>query len=51
MRASALITFVALCCCQLTAQEISPYLFGQNHWLGQGDEGNRPGYLALCGLG
>ena len=28
------------------AQEISPYLFGQNHWLGQGDEG-RTGYLHL----
>jgi hypothetical protein len=27
------------------AQEISPYLFGQNHWIATGDEGNRVGYL------
>ena len=47
MRASVLIAFLALFCCRLTAQEISPYLFGQNHWLAQGDEGTRPGYLAL----
>lgn len=30
----------------LPAQEISPVLFGQNHWLAQGDEG-RTGYLHL----
>lgn len=30
----------------LGAQEISPVLFGQNHWLAQGDE-NRTGYLHL----
>jgi hypothetical protein len=29
------------------AQEISPYLFGQNHWIAQGDEGTRVGYLHL----
>jgi hypothetical protein len=29
------------------AQEISPYLFGQNHWIAQGDEGTRLGYLHL----
>jgi hypothetical protein len=29
----------------LSAQEISPFLIGQNHWIAQGDEGNRPGYL------
>jgi hypothetical protein len=29
------------------AQEISPYLFGQNHWIATGDEGNRIGYLDL----
>jgi len=28
------------------AQEISPYLFGQNHWLAQGDE-DRVGYIHL----
>jgi hypothetical protein len=27
------------------AQEISPYLFGQNHWIATGDEGTRVGYL------
>lgn len=30
----------------LAAQDISPVLFGQNHWLAQGDEG-RTGYLHL----
>ena len=29
------------------AQEISPYLFGQNHWIATGDEGTRIGYLNL----
>lgn len=29
------------------AQEISPYLFGQNHWMDRGDEGSRPGYLYM----
>jgi hypothetical protein len=32
---------------RLNAQEISPYLFGQNHWIAQGDEGTRVGYLHL----
>ncbi len=27
------------------AQEISPYLFGQNHWIATGDEGKRVGYM------
>lgn len=27
------------------AQKISPYLFGQNHWIATGDEGNRIGYM------
>ena len=31
---------------RISAQEISPVLFGQNHWMAQGDE-NRPGYLHL----
>jgi len=30
-----------------SAQEISPFLYGQNHWLAQSDEGTRPGYLHL----
>jgi hypothetical protein len=29
------------------AQEISPYLFGQNHWIATGDEGSRIGYMQL----
>jgi hypothetical protein len=29
------------------AQTISPYLFGQNHWIATGDEGNRTGYMHL----
>jgi len=32
------------------AQTISPYLFGQNNWMEQGDEGGRPGYLHLSWL-
>jgi hypothetical protein len=30
----------------VNAQEISPWLFGQNHWMEAGDEGGRPGYLS-----
>ena len=29
------------------AQDISPFLFGQNHWIAEGDEGGRVGYLHL----
>ena len=29
------------------AQQISPQLFGQNHWMDKSDEGNRPGYLHM----
>lgn len=29
------------------AQEISPYLFGQNHWIATGDENGRIGYMDL----
>jgi hypothetical protein len=29
------------------AQEISPWLFGQNHWMEKTDEGKRPGYLYM----
>ena len=29
------------------AQEISPWLFGQNHWMDKTDEGKRPGYLYM----
>jgi hypothetical protein len=29
------------------AQDVSPYLFGQNYWMEQGSEGGRRGYLHL----
>jgi hypothetical protein len=29
------------------AQVISPWLYGQNHWMDKGDEGKRPGYLSM----
>jgi hypothetical protein len=29
------------------AQQISPWLFGQNHWMEKTDEGKRPGYLYM----
>jgi hypothetical protein len=29
------------------AQEISSWLFGQNHWMDKSDEGKRPGYLYM----
>jgi hypothetical protein len=32
---------------RLHAQEISPYLFGQNHWIATGDENGRIGYMDL----
>jgi len=28
-------------------QKISPYLFGQNHWMERTDEGRRPGYIYM----
>ncbi len=31
----------------LAGQEISPWLFGQNHWMANHDEGTRPGHLHL----
>jgi hypothetical protein len=37
---------MSLVCLGLQAQEISPYFFGQNHWLANGDEG-RVGYVHL----
>jgi hypothetical protein len=33
------------CILYANAQEISPWLFGQNHWMDKTDEGKRPGYL------
>ena len=43
--------FGLFCCFLLSfpnlskAQDISPYLFGQNHWISTGDEGTRIGYM------
>ena len=40
------LVFIFLCLVLYSkAQEISPLLFGQNHWMDQGDESDRPGYL------
>jgi hypothetical protein len=45
--------FGLFCCFLLSfsnlskAQEISPCLFGQNHWISTGDEGERVGYVNL----
>lgn len=47
MRSFTVNVMLFFCCSVLSAQEISPYLFGQNHWLAQNDEGNRPAYLNL----
>lgn len=32
------------------SQDISPWLFGQNHWMERTDEGRRPGYLYMLWL-
>ena len=48
MKRAILLTMVILSLSiRSNAQEISPYLFGQNHWLAIGDEGNRIGYMHL----
>jgi len=48
MRRTILLAIVVLAFnTRSNAQEISPYLFGQNHWIAQGDEGTRVGYLHL----
>jgi len=31
----------------VNAQQISPWIFGQNHWMDSRDEGDRPGYLSI----
>ncbi len=41
------ITAVLALAYTLPGQEISPYLFGQNHWMDRSDEGRRPGYLYM----
>ena len=47
MRSIILFFMLAAGIANLAAQEISPFLFGQNHWMAQSDEGKRPGYLHL----
>jgi hypothetical protein len=37
----------ALIVFNVKAQKISPFLFGQNHWIEDGDEEGRPGYIHL----
>lgn len=46
MKILKLIIAVMVFTTTLSAQEISPWLFGQNHWMDSRDEGNRPGYLS-----
>ena len=42
-----LIFILILFATRVNAQKISPYLFGQNHWMERSDEGKRPGYLYM----
>lgn len=45
MKMSILLIIIISLNIRINAQEISPYLFGQNHWIATGDEGNRIGYM------
>jgi hypothetical protein len=45
MKLSILLIIIISLNIRINAQEISPYLFGQNHWIATGDEGNRIGYM------
>jgi hypothetical protein len=48
MKKKLLSIIIFLGCILFTdAQEISPWLFGQNHWMEKTDEGKRPGYLYM----
>ena len=42
-----LIIMIVLFAAGANAQKISPYLFGQNHWMDRSDEGTRPGYIYM----
>lgn len=46
MKIIRLLFAIALFTSTVNAQDISPWLFGQNHWMDSRDEGNRPGYLS-----
>lgn len=41
------IVFIFLFTLGANAQKISPYLFGQNHWMDRSDDGKRPGYIYM----
>jgi hypothetical protein len=45
MKLSILLIIIISLNIRINAQEISPCLFGQNHWIATGDEGNRIGYM------
>jgi hypothetical protein len=44
---SLLLLTIVLITLSSNAQKISPFLFGQNHWIEDGDEAGRPGYIHL----
>jgi hypothetical protein len=45
MKQAILLIIIVSLNIRINAQEISPFLFGQNHWIATGDEGNRIGYM------
>jgi hypothetical protein len=47
MKIQKLIIAIMVFSSTVNAQEISPWLFGQNHWMEDRDEGDRPGYLSI----
>ncbi len=47
MRIIKLVFAIVVFTSSVNAQEISPWLFGQNHWMEARDEGDRPGYLSV----
>jgi hypothetical protein len=47
MKFLRLILVLAAFASGVNGQEISPWLFGQNHWMDTRDEGERPGYLSM----
>ena len=47
MRTAKLLIILIVFASGANAQKISPWLFGQNHWMDRGDEGDRPGYLYM----
>ena len=47
MRIINLLIMIVVFAYGVNAQEISPWLFGQNHWMDRSDDGRRPGYLYM----